>query len=406
MIVFLGSLALIGSQPAFAASSTGTSTASLQAEAAQIEQQLAKDQNQAQAADTNYNQATVIYQSEQARLVTLQSQVKTERHELRVARIRVRRAVVSAYVYGIGAQAEASAVLSGKNISNANTLATYAGVATHQLDNAVSTLNVAQTKLLANEQHQVQATDAAASASASAATARNADVQLTSNTKSELTKVNGQIAAVIAEQLAEQAKLAAEQAQAAKTAAARTAAQESAQNQSSLAQAIATANPNSTQVTAAAASATSSATTANKVGGPTIILGPSTAAGNQSVETAITFLGVPYLFGGASASEGFDCSGLTLVAWQAAGVSLVHNAYYQYTASTPIPVVNNTLTLEPGDLLFYFFPDDGDQPVTHVVEYVGSGPYGVNTVIAAPESGQNVEYQSVFWGGFVGAGRP
>jgi hypothetical protein len=38
--------------------------------------------------------------------------------------------------------------------------------------------------------------------------------------------------------------------------------------------------------------------------------------------------------------------------------------------------------------------------------YVGSGPYGLATVIQAPQTGETVSYVPFYSGGFVGAGRP
>jgi len=61
--------------------------------------------------------------------------------------------------------------------------------------------------------------------------------------------------------------------------------------------------------------------------------------------------------------------------------------------------------LQPGDLLFYFNLD-GDNAVDHVVMYVGSGPYGSSTVIAAAYTGTNIGYEPVFTNGLEGAARP
>jgi cell wall-associated NlpC family hydrolase len=61
--------------------------------------------------------------------------------------------------------------------------------------------------------------------------------------------------------------------------------------------------------------------------------------------------------------------------------------------------------LQPGDLLFYYNLD-GDHTVDHVVMYVGSGRYGVDTVIAAPYTGTDVQLEPAFTNGLEGAARP
>lgn len=71
---------------------------------------------------------------------------------------------------------------------------------------------------------------------------------------------------------------------------------------------------------------------------------------------------IMYHFAQASESNGYDCSGLTMVAWKAAGTSLLHYTGDQWNESTSISKAD----LKPGDLIFY---NGGD----HVVLYVGAG---------------------------------
>ncbi len=110
-----------------------------------------------------------------------------------------------------------------------------------------------------------------------------------------------------------------------------------------------------------------------------------------AVQTAFQQLGVPYTYGGASPQTGFDCSGLTMYSWAAAGVSLPHNSQAQYNA---IPHVSQS-QLQPGDLVFFY------QPISHVGIYVGDG-----MMVHAPHTGGVVEEVAVFWSDFSGAGRP
>src|SRR5207249_8329408 len=76
---------------------------------------------------------------------------------------------------------------------------------------------------------------------------------------------------------------------------------------------------------------------------------PSSTIGGQAVAIAEQYLGVPYVWGGASPS-GFDCSGLTMYVYAQLGVSLPHNAAAQYSV---LPHVSES-DLEPGDLVFFY----------------------------------------------------
>jgi cell wall-associated NlpC family hydrolase len=90
-------------------------------------------------------------------------------------------------------------------------------------------------------------------------------------------------------------------------------------------------------------------------------------------------------------TDSFDCSGLTMYAWAAAGVSLPHNADAQYQSLPHVPME----ALEPGDLVFY------GSPIHHVGMFVGNG-----TMIEAPYTGVNVRYHTIYRSDFAGAARP
>ena len=127
----------------------------------------------------------------------------------------------------------------------------------------------------------------------------------------------------------------------------------------------------------------------------------STAQGLAAVKAAEREIGVPYVWGGETPGVGFDCSGLVQWAWAQAGIQIPRTTESQYPA-----MVHVTLNdLEPGDLLFYYNLD-GDNAVDHVVMYVGSGPWGSSTVIAAAHTGTNVDFAPVFTNGLIGAARP
>ena len=134
---------------------------------------------------------------------------------------------------------------------------------------------------------------------------------------------------------------------------------------------------------------------------PTIAEVGSSAQGNAAVAYAKSQIGVPYVWGGETAGVGFDCSGLVQWAWAKAGITIPRTTESQYP-----DMIHVTFTeLQPGDLLFYYNLD-GDHVVDHVVMYVGSGPWGVDTTIAAAHSGTTVALAPLFTSGLYGAARP
>jgi len=123
--------------------------------------------------------------------------------------------------------------------------------------------------------------------------------------------------------------------------------------------------------------------------------GVASSAGSHGgvVGIAQRYLGVPYVWGGASPS-GFDCSGLAMYCYAQVGISLPHNAAMQYASITHIAHGSE----QPGDLVFFGYSAGG---IHHVGIYVGGG-----SMIDAPYTGAVVRYDSAFGGDYFASGRP
>ncbi len=134
---------------------------------------------------------------------------------------------------------------------------------------------------------------------------------------------------------------------------------------------------------------------------PAIAQVGSSAQGLAALHYAEGQIGVPYVWGGESPGQGFDCSGLVQWAWAKAGITIPRTTESQWPAMVHVPLN----ALQPGDLLFYYNLD-GDHVVDHVVMYAGSGPWGSGTVLAAAYTGTNVSFAPIFTAGLIGAARP
>jgi cell wall-associated NlpC family hydrolase len=191
----------------------------------------------------------------------------------------------------------------------------------------------------------------------------------------------------------------------AQAAVARTAAEEAQQAATEAAQAAAAAESDLTsqkdqlqdelagyQADFARLSATDQVRVQNVLAGPDVSASPApapTEAAGIAVQTALAQLGDSYV-AGASGPDAFDCSGLTMYAYAAAGVTLPHSSRAQ--ASIGVPVDRSDL--EPGDLVFFY------TPISHVGIYIGNGQ-----MVHASVPGKPVAVTSVDKGGYVGATR-
>ena len=108
--------------------------------------------------------------------------------------------------------------------------------------------------------------------------------------------------------------------------------------------------------------------------------GSSTAPYSGVVSIAMQYLGVPYVWGGAT-PRGFDCSGLVRYVFAQVGISLPHYTVSQWNYPGAVPVPKDQL--QPGDLVFF-------NGLDHVGIYLGYGDF-----IDAPHTGADVQIDSL-----------
>ena len=122
---------------------------------------------------------------------------------------------------------------------------------------------------------------------------------------------------------------------------------------------------------------------------PDITIPTANTVGAQALQAALSRRGDPYVWGAAGPSA-FDCSGLVVWAFAQEGIALPHYTGDLWNSGVHVPRAD----LEPGDLVF-FFPD-----ISHVGIYLGN-----DLMVDAPDFGETVHVEPVYWAYFVGAVR-
>jgi cell wall-associated NlpC family hydrolase len=348
------------------------------AQAKELQDQIDANGRKVDALSEQYNGAQ--YRLEQAQAALADAQQKIDENRAEVARLTdlVKQRAAALY-RGVGQGgpinldvSSASRIISSSKYSKA--AADHDTALLNELHRAESALDDQKAKAedaqaqAQDEQNQIKQTQAAVEA------ANAQQEQL-------LSQVNGEIAQLVAEEQAreEAAALAAAQAKYVAAAEANAAA----------------ANTPAPAPTPAPRGGSSSGGGGGGGGGAPKVSAPSanvpvSGGADAAIAYARAQLGKPYCYAGAGPSC-FDCSGLTMQAWGAAGVTMPHYSGAQYSMFPHVPLN----AMQPGDLVFW-----GPGGSDHVALYIGGGQ-----IIAAPSTGDVVKIQAV-WGSPVGAARP
>ena len=324
------------------------------------------------ALSEQYNGAQ--YHLEQAQVAIADAQQKLDATKAEVERLEALINERGAALYrGVGQAGPVSLDVSSKN--DVIKQSKYSSLATEQDNKLVKELHRAEVAL---RQQQADAEQAQSDAEHEKDRIKKAESGLeAANARQEelLAQVTGEIAQLVAE------------AEAQKEAAALAAAQQRYVDAAAAAPAAPAPSP---------PTGTGSSTSRGSSGGSGPAPAPSAnvPVNGGGAATAIAYarsqLGKPYCYAGAGPAC-FDCSGLTMRAWGAAGVSMPHYSGAQYSMFPHVPLN----AMQPGDLVFW-----GPGGSEHVGLYIGGGQ-----MIAAPSTGDVVKIQAV-WGSPVGAARP
>ncbi len=366
-------------------SQTKQAMADLSAALARQEKRSEISANEYDADEANLSAINGDIQTLDANISSLKTKEAAKRAAIKVTKQKLEVAVVRAYV--LGASSEQMIQLFNQNVTQTNETKIYQGAVIGNLNTLEDKLQREKSSLertvskIASQRARVNTQRAKASQQTYAMKELLAsNLALENQTQAELASVTAQYRAQIIDYEIAVGVAAAK-----------------AKNTSGEEQAVTAASAVGGQSAANEVIEAEQAATAT----PTIAEVAGTAQGEAAVRYAESQIGVPYVWGGETAGVGFDCSGLVQWAWAKAGISIPRTTETQWPDMIHVALTD----LQPGDLLFYYNLD-GDDEVDHVVMYVGSGPWGVDTTIAAAHTGTNVALAPLFTAGLIGAARP
>jgi len=114
---------------------------------------------------------------------------------------------------------------------------------------------------------------------------------------------------------------------------------------------------------------------------------PPNNAAAAAIQFALGEQGKPYVWG-ATGPKAYDCSGLMLRAYEAAGITLSRVSRDQYKNGAMLPVQE----AQPGDLLFWAYDPSNPTTIHHVAMYLGDGE-----MVEAQQTGVPVHTRKVRW---------
>jgi len=361
---------------------SAASISQTRAEIARLSDQLAQEQKTSEITANKYDLAKATYAALTHNIRALQANAVVLRRHINVTTTKLVKADLSSYIYGTATTQ--TVALFNQNVTTSDARAVYQSLVIGDLNKLRDQLTSERQALFQNIS-QVNAQRLAAQSQTNQMQALlTQNIRLADQTRNTLNVVSSRLRTQIIDYEIQ-----------AGAAAARV------RNVAGEASAVAAASQVGGQAAANEVVAAIQAATP-PVAQP-VVSGSSagSSAGLAAVRYAESQIGVPYVWGGETPGLGFDCSGLVQWAWARAGFSMPRTTETQWAALPHVPLSQ----LRPGDLLFYYNLD-GDNAVDHVTMYVGSGPWGSSTTIAAAHTGTNISLAPIFTFGLIGAARP
>jgi cell wall-associated NlpC family hydrolase len=338
----------------------------LRAQAAQIQTEMASLRDEIEVHAEELNRARARSDADRAEVERANAELDTARAEFDQRRRQLADYAVQAYM--VGGDLPAVDGLLGGDPDDTSRRISYLKTASGDRRSLLDRLEVTQQDLDAKLQ-RVRLAGASAEADAKLADeSRQAAEQAEADLNELLGRVQGELGELVRQEDERRSAEAAQQAAAAAEAARQQAEAES------TSQGIASYSADASSEASSAASTSTPRATFSTAG--------ASAVAATALQAAFSQLGVPYVYGGASPDEGFDCSGLVQWAYAQVGRGLSHAADWQRDETQPI----SESELQPGDLVFY-----GDPP-SHDAIYAGGGQ-----IINAPYTGEVVRVQDMYY---------
>ena len=366
------------------------------------QQHLAQLETTARQAQQRYTAATAKEQAAQRAAQQATQQAHASAEFAAAAKAELGRLVAAAYRSGVATDLSTLTIV--LDVTNPQEYMDGVHVVHRELASQSSILTQADSasKFAAAAQAQAES-DAAALKAAQAAVAQSAEeaAQAASAAQAQVNAMGAQLDALLAKeaaaqnpatQLAQQRQTGLAQEQAEEQAAQRQAARQAAQQQA------AENGQGSNSGSGGSGGSGSDGSGSGPASDSGVGIPPyASSIATQALEFALAQLGKPYQWGGTGPGT-FDCSGLTMRAYESAGVDLPHFAAFQYQASHPLTYGE----LQPGDLLFWATDPGDSNTIYHEAIYLGGGK-----MVQAPKTGWNVMISDMWmWGPIQFYARP